>query len=117
MPGRRPQLMPHPLRLQKSGFMPDNEPENGRWYWMDVLSMAQFCGADPILVDLAMESTPPSGWPLGGQTRINIRNEHMSYIITWYTLSAAMVGMWAVSRRKPATPLRRLPPVSPPKSG
>lgn len=30
-----------------------------------------------------VESTPASGYPLGGQTRLTIRNEHLQYIITW----------------------------------
>ena len=29
------------------------------------------------------ESTPECGLPLGGQTIVTIRNEHMQYIVTW----------------------------------
>lgn len=27
--------------------------------------------------------TPAGGYPVGGQTSIDIRNEHMQYILTW----------------------------------
>lgn len=31
---------------------------------------------------VSAESTVPGG-PIGGQTRVTLRNEHMQYIITW----------------------------------
>lgn len=34
-------------------------------------------------IDNLTESTIPGG-PIGGQTRVTLRNEHLSYIITWY---------------------------------
>ena len=37
------------------------------------------------LPSTAETSTP--GGPLGGQTRVTLRNEHMSYIITWWVAS------------------------------
>ena len=44
---------------------------------------------------LLSESTVPGG-PIGGQTNVNIRNEHLNYLITWYTLSAATLAMWYI---------------------
>ena len=34
--------------------------------------------------------TPAGGFPVGGQTNIDIRNEHMQYIITWYAHTKAL---------------------------
>ncbi|PIO37835.1 hypothetical protein AB205_0103900 [Aquarana catesbeiana] len=38
-------------------------------------------------------NTVPGG-PIGGQTRVTLRNEHMQYIVTWYGLCAATTFMW-----------------------
>lgn len=44
--------------------------------------MAESVGAEPICLDAVVSSTVHGG-PIGGQTRISLRNEHLSYIITW----------------------------------
>lgn len=35
-----------------------------------------------FFVSYILESTVEGG-PIGGQTRVTLRNEHLSYIITW----------------------------------
>lgn len=82
-----------------NAFIPDNEPEKGRWYWVDINAMADAMNTAPILIDAAKGETPPSGLPVSGQTQITIRNEHMQYIITWFGLSACTLGMWFVKFR------------------
>ncbi|XP_067126255.1 surfeit locus protein 1 [Centruroides vittatus] len=63
------------------------------WYHRDVDGMAYSVRAAPVFIDAVAESTVPGG-PIGGQTRVTLRNEHFSYIITWYSLSAATSFMW-----------------------
>lgn len=55
--------------------------------------MCSLTGADPYLIDATVESTVPGG-PIGGQTRVTLRNEHMSYIVTWFSLSAFTSFLW-----------------------
>lgn len=50
--------------------------------------MAKITGADPIFIDADFHSTAPGG-PIGGQTRVTLRNEHMQYILTWLVLLPA----------------------------
>ena len=59
-----------------------SEIEKNRWHFLDVASMASKVGALPIVVDSAAESSVEGG-PIGGQTRIALRNEHLQYVITW----------------------------------
>jgi surfeit locus 1 family protein len=41
------------------------------------------------------DSTPnPGGWPKGGQTRVNFRNEHLQYAITWFLLAAGLLAVY-----------------------
>ena len=59
----------------------------------DVYALAKRLGTDPIFVDAGEESTVKGG-PIGGQTRVKLRNDHFSYMLTWYTLSAATLIAW-----------------------
>lgn len=55
--------------------------------------MCRQTGSDPIFLDATVDSSVHGG-PLGGQTRVSLRNEHMSYIITWFSLSGLTSLMW-----------------------
>jgi len=45
--------------------------------------MADVAGTEPVFLDATAETTVPGG-PVGGQTRVSLRNEHLSYIMTWW---------------------------------
>ena len=75
-----------------STFTPVNIPPN-EWHFRDVGLLAESLGTAPIFID-AVDETTVRGGPLAGQTAINLRNEHMSYILTWYTLSVLTSFMW-----------------------
>lgn len=55
--------------------------------------MCRQTGSDPIFLDATVDSSVDGG-PLGGQTRVTLRNEHMSYIVTWFSLSGLTSLMW-----------------------
>lgn len=55
--------------------------------------MCDETGADPVIIDATIESTIPGG-PIGGQTNVSLRNEHLSYIITWISLSGFSALFW-----------------------
>ncbi|TMS08680.1 Surfeit locus protein 1 [Larimichthys crocea] len=74
-------------------FVPNNDVERNRWHYRDLEAMSNLTGAEPIFIDADFASTIPGG-PIGGQTRVTLRNEHMQYIITWYGLCAATSYMW-----------------------
>ncbi|KAL2100122.1 hypothetical protein ACEWY4_004516 [Coilia grayii] len=81
------------LTEQRKQFVPHNNVEANRWHYRDLEAMARVTGAEPIFIDADLASTIPGG-PIGGQTRITLRNEHMQYIVTWYSLCAATSYMW-----------------------
>lgn len=59
----------------------------------DLETMCAITGASPIFLDAGIETDVEAG-PIGGQTRVTLRNEHLSYIFTWFSLSAATSYMW-----------------------
>ncbi|KAL6085455.1 hypothetical protein STEG23_004657 [Scotinomys teguina] len=73
------------LTETRKPFVPENSPEQNHWHYRDLEAMAKRTGADPIFIDADFQSTTPGG-PIGGQTRVTLRNEHMQYIITWLVL-------------------------------
>jgi surfeit locus 1 family protein len=82
-------------------FTPDNEPEANRWFWRDLAAMAQsmFEGdaVTPVPFFLEAEkSDVPGGWPEGGQTRLQLPNNHLQYAITWFLLAACLLAIYGV---------------------
>lgn len=80
-------------------FNSSNIPEKGLWYYRDVTTMANVAGTSPIFLDLWSKVDPPGG-PISCQTKVSIRNEHFSYMITWYTLSLCTAAMWYRATKK-----------------
>lgn len=74
-------------------FVSNNIPAKDIWYYKDFDAMAQRYGTEPIYLEATYESTVPGG-PIGGQTNINLRNDHLNYLITWYSLAALTLAMW-----------------------
>ncbi|KAM4696991.1 surfeit locus protein 1 [Rhinophrynus dorsalis] len=81
------------LTEPRKPFVPKNDVERNLWHYRDLAAMALATGAEPILIDADLKSTVPGG-PIGGQTRVTLRNEHMQYIVTWYGLCAATTYLW-----------------------
>lgn len=63
--------------------------------YRDLERMCQLTGATPVFLDARHETTV-SGGPIGGQTRIGLRNEHLQYALTWISLSAFTSYLWYV---------------------
>ena len=55
--------------------------------------MARELETAPIFID-AIKECSVKGGPLGGQTAVNLRNEHMNYVITWFSLTILTTYMW-----------------------
>ncbi|XP_008555371.1 surfeit locus protein 1 [Microplitis demolitor] len=81
------------LNEERAPFMPKNKPAGNLWFHRDLVAMAESADADPIFMDLVVGDGVRGG-PIAGQTRVYMRNEHLSYIITWYSLSLITSWFW-----------------------
>lgn len=63
-------------------------------YSRDLDAMAKITEAEPVYIELLPGYSTSHGGPIGGQTKVTLRNEHLSYIVTWYALSAITSCMW-----------------------
>ncbi|MDX2103229.1 MAG: SURF1 family protein [Alphaproteobacteria bacterium] len=91
------------LGSQRTWMQPENEPARNNWFYVDVAAMALATGygdVRPFLIDA--DATPnPGGLPIGGQTRLDLPNNHLQYALTWYSFGLTLVviyGIW-VRRR------------------
>jgi surfeit locus 1 family protein len=83
-------------------FLPDNNAGRNYWFYVDIAAMAAAAGLERVLpFYLDVDATPnPGGLPLGGQTRLDLPNNHLQYAITWYALAAGLAGVYIVFIRR-----------------
>ncbi|KAJ1825789.1 surf-like protein, partial [Coemansia sp. RSA 2599] len=94
----------------KSSFTPDSDPDKGMWYSLDVELMAKHSGSQEVLLETiepdsvaATMYSIKNGIPLGVPQQVDIRNNHLQYLLTWYSLAAITGGMLFFRLRKPRT--------------
>lgn len=78
-------------------FSPNDEPARNLWFVRDPVGIASAKGwgdVAPFFVELE-SPRPPGGLPRAGALKVNLRNEHLQYAITWYGLALVVVVMFA----------------------
>ncbi|CAL8081549.1 unnamed protein product [Orchesella dallaii] len=84
----------------RAPFMPKNRPGQSLLHFRDVQTMAGNLETQEIFLDLfSIEGADFSkaraeSIPVPRQTRVTLRNEHVSYFVTWFSLSAITSMMW-----------------------
>ncbi len=66
---------------EKQGYRPNNTKET--WFWKDISSLSKLFNTEPILIGMVESPTHPTGI----STVPNFTNNHMNYIITWFSTS------------------------------
>ena len=90
-----------------SWLRPANEPAANTWLWMDLPRMAEAANLSApvtrVYADAVKDATPASQWPIGGQTRVNLRNDHLNYALTWFALAFGLAVIYVLFhlRREP----------------
>jgi surfeit locus 1 family protein len=86
-------------------IVPDNDPAKNFWFWNDLAAMGAYAGVPADrLVPVYLEAGPaanPGGVPIGGQTKVNLPNDHLQYAITWYLLAMALAVIYVLYHRRP----------------
>ncbi|CAG9771012.1 unnamed protein product [Ceutorhynchus assimilis] len=88
------------LNENRPNFAMKNKEGSNLYFYRDLNSMCASTGASPIFLDQTIDYNAPGG-PIGGQTRVTLRNEHLSYVITWFSLGAVTSYMWYRMYLKP----------------
>ncbi len=81
-------------------FTLENDSKNGNWYFADVHEIAAHFGLgskDYYHFRLfADHSGEPRALPKGSQVRVDIPNNHFQYMLTWYGIAGALLGVYVV---------------------
>jgi cytochrome oxidase assembly protein ShyY1 len=89
------------LRFSEGAGMltPAVSPEKRLWFTRDVSDMAKqlaWSEVAPFYIDLE-SPVPPNGVPKPGPLHVHLKDDHMQYAVTWFTLAFAVViafGVW-----------------------
>jgi surfeit locus 1 family protein len=90
------------LMRKPNDFMPDNEPAKNTWFYWDAPAMAAAIGVDklPAYYVLAAKDAAAGKFPVGHQWRLDIRNNHVEYALTWFSLAIALMVIYVVYHRQ-----------------
>ena len=87
----------------RGAFSPQDDPGRNLWFVRDPIAIAaakSWGEVAPFFVELESPQ-PQSGLPRAGALKVNLRNEHLQYAITWYGLALVvmvMFGLWFSGR-------------------
>lgn len=93
---------------RKAGMLtPAASPAKRLWFTRDHLEMSRLLGwgeVAPFYVDLE-QPVPSNGIPLPGPLHVRLKDDHMQYAITWFTLAGAVLiafVVWLRGKRRNA---------------
>ena len=80
---------------RKGYFQPENDPEKNFWFFVEPSLMEKKVNL-PLEKSFYLEAVESGsdGLPIGGQTRIYLRNNHLQYALTWLMLAVSLVGVF-----------------------
>ena len=81
-------------------FTPPPDLRARIWFARDVEAMAMHDRlrlAAPVVLEAV--ATPGQKWPRGGQTRVDLPNDHLQYALTWFLLAAALAAVYLAWHR------------------
>ncbi|MBL6597631.1 MAG: SURF1 family protein [Alphaproteobacteria bacterium] len=83
---------------RRGAFVPDNEPHNEVWLYVDTDQMASHRDIVPVApyyVD-AIRDPGPYTLPIGASAEIAVRNEHLQYAVTWFLLAGTLLVIYVI---------------------
>ncbi|KAG5437662.1 hypothetical protein PCANB_000699 [Pneumocystis canis] len=84
-------------------FTPTNKPELKKYYYVDIEQMSKLTRSQPIYIEQLL------GNPIGKIPQVQIRNNHLEYMFTWYTLSiATSIMLYRALKAPPSLISRRI---------
>ncbi len=87
----------------RNGLTPENSPEKNIWFGRDAVAMgeyAQLPNTIPAMLDI-VGTQDATTLPVPSDGTIRLRNDHLSYILTWYGIALGILVIFIVYHRKP----------------
>ena len=83
---------------RKGYFVPENEPNNEVWLYVNTRQIAQYRDIGPVpgyYID-ELRAPGPYKLPIGAAGKIEVRNEHLKYAVTWFLLAITLLAVYIV---------------------
>jgi len=94
--------MPETVRGVAAMVKPADLPQVNEWHQRNPAAFATASGIDAAFAYIDSNGAEnPGDWPRGGTTRLDFRNKHFEYALTWYGLAAALIGVWIAFSLQP----------------
>lgn len=79
-------------------FTPKDDPAHNLFFARDPQAIAAAKGLNAVAPFYIEQEAPvpPGGLPAPGKIAVNLPNNHLQYVITWYGLAAALAGVFVV---------------------
>jgi surfeit locus 1 family protein len=90
------------IGAERNYFSPVNQPEKNIWFGRDVEKMAQSASLNntiPAMVDV-VGTQDVTQLPVPSDGTIRLKNDHLSYIITWFGIALGILVIFVVYHRK-----------------
>ena len=87
---------------ERNYMSPPNQPEKNIWFGRDVAAMADAAkikNTIPAMVDIVGEQDAKN-LPVPSDGTIRLKNDHLSYILTWYGIALGILVIFVVYHRK-----------------
>ncbi|MGF1605517.1 MAG: SURF1 family protein [Rhodothalassiaceae bacterium] len=86
------------VRVTRPGnaFTPEPDREARLFFAADIAALAEAAdlgAVAPVILDADVSDAPG---PEGGQTRLDLPNNHLSYAVTWFALAAVLLAIYLV---------------------
>jgi surfeit locus 1 family protein len=93
-----------PLR-EKRAFTPENRADINLYFYEDKAAMAAAVGVSQLAPYVIEQTGPivPDTFPIASNGKISLRNDHLGYAITWFTLAFAGIIMFVLYHREKPT--------------
>jgi surfeit locus 1 family protein len=84
---------------KRNYFTPKNDAAHNGWYWPDAAEMGKAAGLADVAPVLVTVSGKTAGvYPVGGQLRVTIPNDHKQYAIFWFGMSGVLLVIYYLSQ-------------------
>ncbi len=98
------------LPSPKKYFAPPNQPQDRMWFYEDMSALEHATGTslEPVLIEAIGEYEQGIS-PIPSDGTIRLRNDHLGYAITWFSLAIVAAVMFTLYHRKPKESLPKEP--------
>ncbi len=90
------------LSNERNTFTPENQPEKNMWFGRDAAEMAKHARLEfePLTLDIVGDQDT-STYPVPADEKVQLRNDHLAYAFTWFSIGLAIFVISLLYHRKP----------------